>query len=1091
MSTGKPVLVSRVNLEGEAEFGLRSWRMRVGAQLAVLISAFTLADFTNAEDGIPGLGGAIALTPYYHTVWFRVAALAVFVMLLLALYQIRLITRHNAELLRENNERKRAEAALQQTRTYMAESERLSLTGSFSWDVVTGEIFWSDEVFRIFEWDPSIKPTLERVRERIHPDDLDSHDQLTERAAREMKDFEYGHRIVMPDGSIKHLEMLFHAVKDKSGTNVEYVGAAKDVTERKRAEALLTGEKRLLEMIATGVPLASILDVLCRVIEEQRAGTLASVLLLRPDGLHLDSVAGPSLPTAWTEQMASLPIGPCAGSCGTAAYRGSAVIVSDLATDPLWDVPEHRASALSHGLRASWSNPVLSSEEKVLGTFCMYYREPRSPNAHDLELIELATHIARVAIERDRAEEALRRSEGFLADGQRISRTGTWGWNISTGRVVWSEEHFRIFGFDPETTEPSFQLFLETVHPDDRSFIERGLDEAVREKSGFDMEFRIALADGSIKNVQGVGRPVITQSGDIDNYIGTTVDITARKHAEALLAGEKRLLEMVARGDSLPLILDALCRLVEELSSGALSSILLLDGTQLRHGAAPSLPQGYVDAIDGSSIGPLAGSCGTAAYRAQAVIVSDIATDPLWADYRDVALAHQLRACWSTPILSSEARVLGTFAIYYREPRTPTPEQHEIIEQITHLASIALERKRAEGALQASEQVARGQVEALVQSLDILATAPPPEKFIGQMLSTIGRLLNAQGVILWLLDESTDALVMRAAVHGANLTAVEPDHPFQKDPLSWKDNAGLQEMFFTGAPVVCDEVESDPRISTALRDYFRSRGTKKFLTIPTLVGGQVKGFIGIRHTDRPSYRPEEVELAQALAHQAMFALQLNEFADQSRLAAVLEERNRMARDIHDTLAQGLTGVIVQLQAADDAAAKGYKKDAVHHLQSARDLARAGLNEARRSVRALRPQALEDASFWDALQTAIKNATAGTGLHAEFQRRGKTRELSPLVQENLLHIGQEALTNTLKYAHATRFEARLSFNATEVRLELQDNGVGFKINGNHDGFGLTGMQERVAQMGGALSVTSARGKGTKIVVVSPYVGEKSS
>jgi len=1061
--------------------------MRVGTRLAVLIIAFALADFANAEDGIPGLAGAIALTPYYHTVWFRVAALAVFVLLLLALYQIRLVTRHNAALLQENSERKRAEAALKQTRAYMAESERLSLTGSFSWNVVTGEISWSDEVFRIYEWDPSTKPTLERLREQIHPDDLDSHGQLVERAAREMKDFQYGHRIVMPNGSIKHLEMLGHAVKDKSGTAVAYVGAVRDVTERKQAEALLTGEKRLLEMIATGVPLASILDVLCRVIEEQRTGTLASVLLLRPDGQHLDSVAGPSLPREWTEQMASLPIGPCAGSCGTAAYRGSAVIVSDLATDPLWDVPEHRASALSHGLRASWSNPVLSSEGKVLGTFCMYYREPRSPNSHDLELIELATHLTRVAIERDRAEEALRRSEGFLADGQRISHTGTWGWNISTGRVVWSDEHFRIFGFDPEKTEPSFQLFLETVHPEDRSFIERGLENAVRERSGFDMEFRIALADGSVKNVQGLGRPVLRQSGDVDNYIGTTVDITARKHAEALLAGEKRLLEMVARGDSLPLILDALCRLVEELSSGALSSILLLDpnGTQLHHGAAPSLPQAYIDAIDGSVIGPLAGSCGTAAYRAQPVIVSDIATDPLWADYRDLALAHQLRACWSTPILSSEARVLGTFAIYYREPRTPTPEQHEIIEQITHLASIALERKRAEGALQASEQVARGQVEALVQSLDILATAPPPERFIGQMLSTIGRLLNAQGVVLWLLDEPTEELVMRAAVRGENLAAIEPDHPFVKNPLSWKDNAGLQEMFFTGVPSVCDDIDNDPRLSTALRDYFRSRGTRKFLTIPTLVGGQVKGFIGIRHTARLSYRPEEIELAQALAHQAMFALQLNEFADQSRHAAVLEERNRMARDIHDTLAQGLTGVIVQLQAADDATAKGYKKDALHHLQSARDLARAGLNEARRSVRALRPQALEDATFWEALQTVIKDATAGTGLHAEFQRRGKARELSPLVQENLLHIGQEALTNTLKYANATRFEARLSFNATEVRLELQDNGVGFKINGNHDGFGLTGMRERVTQMGGVLSVTSARGKGTRIVVVSPY------
>src|SRR5438445_2229896 len=134
----------------------------------------------------------------------------------------------------------------------------------------------------------------------------------------------------------------------------------------------------------------------------------------------------------------------------------------------------------------------------------MYYRETRSPNSHDLELIELATHLARVAIERDVSEEALRRSESFLAEGQKISHTGTWSWNISSGKVAWSEEHFRIFGFDPETTEPSFQLFLESVHPEDRSFIERSLDEAAREKRGFDMEFRITLADGSVKYVKVV-----------------------------------------------------------------------------------------------------------------------------------------------------------------------------------------------------------------------------------------------------------------------------------------------------------------------------------------------------------------------------------------------------------------------------------------------------------------------------------------------------------------------------------------------------------------------------------------------------------
>src|SRR4029077_9575709 len=120
-------------------------------------------------------------------------------------------------------------------------------------------------------------------------------------------------------------------------------------------------------------------------------------------------------------------------------------------------------------------------------------------------------------------------------------------------------------------------------------------------------------------------------------------------------------------------------------------------------------------------------------------------------------------------------------------------------------------------------------------------------------------------------------------------------------------------------------------------------------------------------------------------------------------------------------------------AAEDASSKGYKKQSRDHLRNARELARLGLGEARRSVRALRPHALEEASFWEALKTAIKSTTVGTSLETKFLVRGEMRELPPVVQENLLHIGQEALTNTLKYARATQFETRLSFSAREVRL----------------------------------------------------------
>ena len=661
------------------------------------------------------------------------------------------------------------------------------------------------------------------------------------------------------------------------------------------------------------------------------------------------------------------------------------------------------------------------------------------------QLLAANEELEKEIAERKRAEEKLRGSEAFLTEGQRISHTGSWSWNVASGKVAWSEEHYRIFGFEPEKTEPSFQLFLDTVHPEDRSFIKRSLDEAVRERSGFDLEFRIALADGSIKYVQGVGRPAFGASGEVDRYIGTTVDLTERKRAEeALKESEERY------------------RVLVELSPNSIC--VHRDGELLYVNPAGVRLFGATD---------------------YAQLVGRSVLDFIHPDSLPIVRERmrQVRAGETVPLIEEK------FVTLNGEVRDVEVTSIPIIYERAQAAQVIIrditERKQAEEKLRASEQVARGQVEALTYSLDVLATAPAPDKFIGQMLGTIGRLLGSQSVILWLLDESTDSLVLRAWAEGTNFAKADPGHPFIKNPSSWKEDPGLREMFFSGAPVACEDVEQDPYTSSELREYLKSGGTKKFLRIPTLVGGRVRGFIGIRHGDRLPYRPEEIELAQALSHQAMLAIQLNEFAEQSRQAAILEERNRMARDIHDTLAQGFTGVIVQLEAAEDAISCRCRKEADIHLHRAADLARRSLSEARRSVHALRPRALQEHNFWEALKGIIKNTTVGTALRTRFQAQGRLPELPQLWQENLLHIGEEALTNTLKYARARNFETRVSYKARELRLELRDDGNGFKVQGQNDGMGLTGMRERVEQMGGTLQVTSARGKGTKIVVTLPY------
>jgi PAS domain S-box-containing protein len=661
------------------------------------------------------------------------------------------------------------------------------------------------------------------------------------------------------------------------------------------------------------------------------------------------------------------------------------------------------------------------------------------------------------------------------------------------GKVLYmNEAGVRLFGAK-DLTEVIGRSVLDFIHPDSLTVVRERMRQVQAGQTAPPIEERFITLNGEVRDVEVTAIPIVYEHAPATQVI--IRDITERKQGEALLAGEKRLLEMIATGVALKEILNALCLIIEEFRSGTLASVLLLnpDGLHLDSAAGPSLPKGWTQQMEKLPIGPCAGSCGTAAFRASPVIVSDIATDPLWdvPEHRASALKHGLRASWSNPVLSSEGTVLGTFCMYYRETRSPNAQDLELIELATHIVRVAIERDRAGEALRASEQVARGQVEALTYSLDVLATAPAPEKFIGQMLSTIGRLLNAQSVSLWLFDESTDSLVWRLMADGGKLTEPDPEHPFMKDPLLWKQNHAIQELLFTAGPVVCEDVETDPRVTGEWRDYLKRKGAKRFLAVPILVGGQVRGFVGIRHSDRASYRPEEIELTQALAHQVMLAIQLNEFAEQSQRAAVFEERNRMARDIHDTLAQGFTGVIVQLEAAEDAVSCGCRREADDHLHRAGELARRSLSEARRSVHALRPQALQEHNFWDALKGIIKNTTVGTALRTKFEVQGKLPELPRPWQENLLRIGQEALTNTLKYAHAHNFKTRLTYKAKELCLEFRDDGDGFKVKDRHDGVGLAGMRERVAQMGGELKITSARGKGTKITVVLPCNGESMS
>ncbi len=273
---------------------------------------------------------------------------------------------------------------------------------------------------------------------------------------------------------------------------------------------------------------------------------LSSFLLLDATGTHLRHGAAPRLPQRYIEAIDGVAIGPSGGSCITAAYRAAPVVVSDIAADPLWAAYRHLP--LAHGLRACWSTPILSAEGTVLGTFAMYYREPRSPSPHDLSVLAQVAAVAAVAIKQKQAEASLRRSEAYLAEAQRLSHTGSFGWRVGSGATFWSEEMSRIVGYDRAIT-PTMDLVRQRLHPDDLAWVQQTLDGACRDGKDWELEPRLLMPDGAVKYIHVVAHAGRDESGHLE-FVGAVMDVTARKRAEEQLRHDEQELRRIV--DAIP-----------------------------------------------------------------------------------------------------------------------------------------------------------------------------------------------------------------------------------------------------------------------------------------------------------------------------------------------------------------------------------------------------------------------------------------------------------------------------------------------------------------------------------------------------------
>ena len=418
------------------------------------------------------------------------------------------LERINDVLQTENTERRRAEDALRKSESYLAEAQILSQTGSFGWNPSTGEIFWSEQTHRIAGYDLTIKPSFELVLQRVHPEDRALVQKTLDRANQDETDLDFEHRFLLPDGSIKHVHVLAHAARHPSGS-IEFVGAVMDITARRRAEdELRKSEKEYRDLVDLSPDAIYLVDAENKLVSANPAGL--ELLRCRAQdvaGMPVSETYLPEERSVYRTRVEQLKTGAALRFERTFVRKDGSQVPVEVST-----------SSMHHG----YSQVVV----RDIG-------------------------------ERKQAEAKLRRSEAYLAEAQKLSRTGSWACTADCLQTTyWSAEMFRIMGLPPRENPLSSVEIAQYLDPESSARLIALFESARAKKTGCDGEFAIILPDGSNRTIRIVGHPVLDAGGNLVEFVGTTIDVTEQHQARAAL--EKAFAEIKKSEDQLRVIIDTI-----------------------------------------------------------------------------------------------------------------------------------------------------------------------------------------------------------------------------------------------------------------------------------------------------------------------------------------------------------------------------------------------------------------------------------------------------------------------------------------------------------------------------------------------------